>query len=107
MKIIRIESQGGLPVSVIRGRGGNWIAMCEPLALTVQSETWAFLMEDLAQALNLLFTDLLEGGELDKFMKDRGFRVLNALPPEPDDTWFDVPFSPTMRTEVDSTATLY
>jgi hypothetical protein len=101
-KIIQIESQGGLPLVVKRAQGGNWVATCEPLALTIQSETWAMLMEDIAQTLNALFIDLLEDGELERFLSDRGFRVVGALPPEREDLWFDVPFNPLMASQVDS-----
>jgi hypothetical protein len=31
---------------------GNWVGVCEPLKLTVQSETWAALMEDFGLTLN-------------------------------------------------------
>ena len=105
MKNIRIENQSGLRFNVVRASGGNLVGICQSLAITVQSETWVSLLEDIAQTLNLLFADLLEDGELDEFLRDRGFRLLDALPAKPDDAWFDIPFSPTMTAERDSPAT--
>ena len=101
MNIIRIETRAELPWAVIRAKGGNWVAACDPLGLTVQSDTWAHLMEDIAQALNALFLDLLQEGELDRFLRDRGFQAISPLPSKPDDTWFDVPFSASRTTARD------
>ena len=98
MTIIQVERhQAQLPWAVIRAKGGSWVAVCDPLGLTVQSQTWADLMEDIAHTLNALFSDLLEEGELDRFLRDLGFRVVGPIPSKPDDTWFDVPFSATRR----------
>jgi hypothetical protein len=107
MKIIQIESKSGLPLTVKRAKGGNWVAICEPFALTIQSETWALLMEDFAQTLNALFIDLLEDGELERFLSDRGFQILGPLPPKPDDIWFDVPFNPTVTPSLDYARTVH
>ena len=101
MNIIKIEGQGQLPWAVIRAKGGNWVAVCDAFGLTIQAETWAKLMEDIAHTLNALFSDLLEGGELDRFLRDRGFGVVGSIPSKPDDTWFDVPFEPIRTTDRD------
>ena len=58
-------------------------------------------MEDIAHALNALFLDLLLEGELDRFMRERGFQLMSPLPSQPDDTWFDVPFSASRTTARD------
>ncbi len=78
-----------------RAKGGNWVAICDPLALTIQSDTWANLTEDIAQALNALFGDLLKSRELEQFLSDRGWRVEGRLPAKPAGVWFDLPFVPT------------
>jgi hypothetical protein len=88
--VIRIE--GDTQWQTLRAKGGNWVGVCEPLGLTVQSDTWANLMEDIAQTLNAMLNDLVASGDLDRFLRDRGWRFVNKLPARPDDVWFDVPF---------------
>ena len=107
MNIIQVEGRGQFPWTVIRAQGGHWVAVCEPFGLTIQSDTWASLMEDIAHALNALLADLLEEGELDRFLKDRGFRLVGPPPSKPDDTWFDIPFSATRTTDRDLQAALH
>jgi hypothetical protein len=80
-------------MEAFRGRGGNWVGVCDPLALTVQSDTWAHLMGDIAETLNAMFTDLLQSGELEQFLRDRGCGSSGPIPLRKRDVWFDVPFS--------------
>ena len=93
MTVTRVEGRGQLVWTSVRAKGGNWVAVCESLGLTIQSETWVHLMDDIAHALNALFTDLLQEGELDRFLRERGWQIIGPSPSKPDDTWFDVPFS--------------
>lgn len=89
MTVVRIE--GNTEWKCIRAKGGNWVAVCDPLGLTIQSETWAALMEDIAHALNAMFTDLLESKQLVRFFHERGWRSVDQIPSKADDIWFDVP----------------
>ncbi len=68
-----------------------WVAVCDPLALTVQGETWRALMESISDTLDLIFKDLLESGELDRFLKTHGWKR-GEIPPKPAKVRFDVPF---------------
>lgn len=88
-----IQIQGKTEWKCFRARGGNWIAICDPLSLTIQSETWATLMEDIAHSLNAMFSDLLKSGELERFFRDHGWRPIGRIPSRPADIWFDVPFT--------------
>ena len=101
MTIVQVEGQVRLPWAVTRAKGGNWVAVCQPLGLTIQSDTWAHLMEDIAQALNALFVDLIQEGELDRFLREHGWRLVGPVPSKPDEAWFDVPFEPTRMTDRD------
>jgi hypothetical protein len=64
------------------------------LKLTVQSPTWGELVEDISDALDLMFKDLLETGELSPFLQERGWALLGPLPKAPKNVRFDVPFIP-------------
>lgn len=69
--------------------------MCDPLNFTVQSETWAELMEDIGDTLELMFEDLLNSNELDKFLGEHGWTMAGQIPAYPDRAIkFDVPFIP-------------
>src|SRR5690242_1831983 len=87
----------------VRGKGGNWVAVCEPLKITLQAETWAELMEDIASSINLLMRDLVESNEFDQFMKDRGWTVSGQIPQglAAQQVRFDVPFFLSMKSPHD------
>lgn len=90
MTVVKLE--GNVEWRSFRARGGNWVAICDPLGLTIQSETWATLMDDIAQTLNSMLQDLLETRELDRFLRDRGWRPVGPVPSRSTDVWFDIPF---------------
>ena len=92
LDIIRIETN--LPLQCFRGDGGNWIAICEPLRITVQSETWAELMEDVADSVDALFQELLSTNELPRFLGDHGWQLDSPIPSQHGAIRFDVPFLP-------------
>ena len=93
---VRVELQANLQWAVLQGKGGNWVAVCDPLGLTVQGETWAELMEDIGHTLDALLKDLLSTNELNRFLSDHGWKLLAAIPNPPEDVRFDVPFIPAM-----------
>jgi predicted RNase H-like HicB family nuclease len=92
-----VHIQTNLPWGVFKAQGGNWIAVCEPLGLSVQSETWSELMEDIGETLNAMLQDLLSSNELEKFLRDHGWEAAGPIPRHPDGpVRFDVPFIPAM-----------
>jgi len=91
MAVVRMESK--IEWKCFRARGGNWVAICDPLGLTIQSAAWATLMEDIAQTLNSMFRDLLKSGELVQFLRDRGWQPIGRIPLKPSNVRFDIPFT--------------
>lgn len=89
MTVVKIK--GNVQWRAFRARGGNWVAVCDPLGLTLQARTWADLAEDMAHTLNSIFRDLLRSGELERFLRDRGWQATDPIPRRPRDVWFDVP----------------
>ena len=71
-----------------------WVGVCEPLKLTAQSMTWADLMTDISGAMESVFQDLMETGDLEKFMAERGWTAepLHSAS-KPKNVKFDIPFS--------------
>jgi predicted RNase H-like HicB family nuclease len=91
-QIIRIQGKVGW--RAVRTKGGNWVAACNPLKITLQSETWAELMEDIALALDAVLKEMLKSNELDRFLKDQGWKLLGTVPNQRQKVRFDVPFIP-------------
>jgi hypothetical protein len=88
--VVKIE--GKAVWKCFRAKGGNWVAICDPLGLTIQSETWADLIEDIVHALNAMFRDLLKSQELERFLRDLGWRPVGRIPSKPTNVFFDFPF---------------
>jgi predicted RNase H-like HicB family nuclease len=89
--IVRIDAQ--LPWRFTIGKGGNYVAVCDPLQLTLQAETWADLMEDTSDVLNSVFKDLLKNGQLDAFLRMHGWNFMGQVPQrDQENVRFDVPF---------------
>ena len=76
-----------------RGSGGNYVAVCDPLKITLQAETWTDLVEDMIISLNALVLDLIESNEWEKFMRERGWLIVGQMPARPQNARFEVPFS--------------
>jgi len=95
--LVRIDIKANLPWGCFRTKCGNWVGVCEPLNLTVQSETWAELMEDIGDTLDALLQDMLSTNELDKFLRDHGWEAVGQIPAESDGAVrFDIPFIPAL-----------
>ena len=89
--VFRIDAQ--LPWRFKIGSGGNFVAVCDPLKLTLQAETWAELMEDTSDVLNSVFRDLLKNNQLDAFLSAHGWNFMGQAPHRnQENVRFDVPF---------------
>ena len=92
--VVRVNAN--VPWKCLRAKGGNWVAVCDPLKLTVQAESYAELMEDIGLTLNGLLADLLASNELNRFLRDHGWVLMGTIPSRREDVRFDVPFFPAM-----------
>ncbi len=92
--IIRIQANVAWQCQL--GEGGHWVGVCDPLRLTVQADTWADLMEDIGLSIDAMMKDLLQSGELVKFLRQHGWEPVGAIPhPVPkaiERLRFDMPF---------------
>jgi hypothetical protein len=93
MSIVRIE--GTVKVRSFRAKGGNWVGVCDQLAITVQSDTWAHLLEDIGLTINAMFIDLTESNELEPFLREHDWKRGDDIPTQSAGVWFDLPFVPT------------
>ncbi len=101
---IFVRINANLPWKYTIGKGGNYVAVCDPLKLTLQAKTWFDLMEDTSDVLNAIFHDLLSSNELDRFLRDHGWTAVGHIPERPENVRFDVPFffAPAMAQPNDS-----
>ena len=95
-QLIRI--QGKVQWKVTRATGGNWVAACDALKITLQAETWAEMMEDISTAIDALLKEMLRSNELVAFLKDQGWVLQSGstIPTRSQDVRFDVPFIPAL-----------
>ena len=103
MVVVHIDTE--IPWLISRADSDHWVGFCDAPALTVESETWAELMEDIALVLDAMFQDLLAGNELDPFLRDRGWTA--HVPIDAEAVRFDVPFIPVLMQPNDSTAAVH
>jgi hypothetical protein len=90
---VQIDIKARIPWACSKTANGNWIADCELLGLTIQSTRYSELTEDIGDALDMLFRDLLSSNELDAFLEEHGWtRTSVPLPAVPEEATFDVPF---------------
>lgn len=71
---------------------GSYIAICDPLAQTVQAEKFGELLESIHEALDSTFRELLSTGDLQSFLHEHGWKV-QKLPENRHNVRFDVPFN--------------
>ncbi len=90
--VVRVD--GRVECKILKAKGGNWVAICDPLKLTLQADTWANLMEDIAFTLDAILKDLLSSNELNRFMKEHGWKLVGQIPHRQADMRFDLPFIP-------------
>jgi predicted RNase H-like HicB family nuclease len=90
---VLVHIEGNVPWRWRKGSGGNYVAICDPLKITLQARSYQELTEDIADALDALLKDLLDSNEFDQFMRDHGWTLLAPLPARPKDVKFDLPFS--------------
>jgi hypothetical protein len=103
--IVRVDAK--LAWEVRRYQDGDWLAICDPLGLTLQAETWANLMEDISLTLDAMLRDLLKSNDLDQFLKERKWKLLGPIPQTRGDIRFDVPFFPMKMGPHGSTGKVY
>ena len=89
-----------IPWAIQRTSNGFWVGVCDALNITVQSGTWQELMEDIGTAIDMLLADLVETGNFERFLHDKGWSIELSRDSyesiEPQNLKFDVPFIPTL-----------
>ncbi len=74
---------------------GLWIGVCDALRLNADGETFQELQECMSEAMELLFLDLYEEGDLEEFLHDHGWTMQEpaTAAPAASRPRFDVPYT--------------
>ena len=101
-RVIHIELGAQLQWEVSRSENGLWIAVCDAVGLTMQSDSLDELYSVVDESTQLLFEDLFEDGELDSFLKARGWASIPVSPEADGEVEFRVPFELLVKHASDS-----
>ena len=68
-------------------QSGQWVAVCDPLKITVRSESLQKLWADVQEAINLLFTDMLVEGDLEHSWSNMAGQPIRLCRSAPTEGW--------------------
>ncbi|MGA2176400.1 MAG: hypothetical protein ABSH38_15595 [Verrucomicrobiota bacterium] len=71
---------------------GQWIGVCDPIGLTASGDTYNEAVECCNHAMEIVFKDLLSSGDLEEFLKLRGWKTVDVESSEGEDGGIDAPF---------------
>ena len=89
---ITVHIQGKLVWKWGRTKHGNYIAVCDSIAQTVQASKFGELLETMNEALDSTFRELFLSGDLEKFLRERGWSTGSPVPRARKNVRFDMPF---------------
>jgi hypothetical protein len=89
-----------------RSQRGHYIAVCDPIGQTVQADKFSELLESISEVVNSTFRELLSTGDLEQFLRDRGWKSESPLPSRQKNVRFDMPFDLTGVNTRDFKATI-
>lgn len=73
----------------------RFVAVCDPLQLTIEGESYRELMENVSDSLHLLLISMMRENSLDRFLAEQGWTLHGPVTDE--EVFFDVPFEPVMQ----------
>jgi predicted RNase H-like HicB family nuclease len=87
---IRVEAD--VAFRVFQGPSGAYVAVCEPLGITLGGDTWSEMLDTIQDGVKLLLEDLVESGDLDRFLRTRGWHLRGELPRDARRFEIDLPY---------------
>lgn len=86
-----VEVEGTITWKWGRTAQGQFIAICDPFGQTIQAAKFSDLLASINEALDSTFRELFSSGDLERFLRDRGWSA--KLPTKPQkNIRFDMPF---------------
>jgi hypothetical protein len=90
--ITRVQIEGSLQWRYKKSAEGPFVAVCDALKLTLESDSWSDLLEDMALAIDAILKEMFATNEFERFLRDRGWNVVGPIPNRLTDVQFEVPF---------------
>ena len=89
---IQVEVEGNLQWRYKKTADGPFVAICDALKLTLESDNWSDLLEDMALAIDAILKEMFATNEFDRFLRDHGWNIVGPIPNRIADVQFEVPF---------------
>ena len=90
-RLVRMQSSGQITWRRWRSQSGRWIAVCDAFALTMEGDTEDDLRLNILEGMREMLADLHESGELEQFLRCRGWRVETIQPSPTQPVDFEIP----------------
>lgn len=88
--LVKIDAK--LEWRVTQTSSGSFVGICDPLGLTSEGGDTVELWLNINESIQLMLNDLLQSGELDHFLRSKGWRATHAIPASGSERVpFDVP----------------
>jgi hypothetical protein len=71
---------------------GSYVAVCDAISQTVQARRFSELLETMSEALDSTFRELFSTGDLETFLRERGWSTDIPVPPNKGRVRFEIPF---------------
>ena len=59
---------------------GKFVGICDALSLTIEGDSWSDFMESVEETISAVMLDLVETGDFERFLMDRGWRLVQPMP---------------------------
>ena len=73
MPDVQLKAQGTVECTAHLMKSGKWIGECEALGICIEADDLNDLYGQFRESIALLIRDLMEDGELDAFLKSKGW----------------------------------
>ena len=90
--VTRVQLEGSLQWRYNRTKEGPFVAVCDDLKITLESDSWSDLLEDMALAIDAILKDMFATNELDAFLREHGWSLAGPLPNRLAEIQFEIPF---------------
>lgn len=76
--VVRVAATGIEWYSKFDDEGNQWLAVCPSLNLNAWGDTYEEMVECAHEATGLLWEDLLDEGDFDEFLRERGWTTVSG-----------------------------
>jgi len=89
-KVIKINAN--VVWKTCQGPSGRWVGECQALGLSIEGDTLDEVFGLVDESTGLLFADLIDDNEFDRFLRDKGWTRQDGFDGSDIDAEIDLPF---------------